>query len=210
MDLLREPVNSITHFIGMIAAAILFPFIILKSTNHLEIISLSIFLIGLIGLYGTSAIYHGIKGSEKTLHHWRLADHIMIYILIAATYTPICLLYLKGVFGIVLLSVIWLLTILGIIAKTLWLNMPRKLYTGLYIGLGWAAIFAIYPLLKTVGLIGVILLVSGGVSYTVGGIIYAKKPVTPFKYFGFHEIFHLFILLGSLFHAIMIFAFSFN
>lgn len=175
MNMLREPINSITHLLGMIIAIALLPIMLIKSTGYLEITATSIFAIGLIGLYGTSGIYHGIKAKEKTLNNWRMADHIMIYILIAATYTPVCLLSLKGIFGITLLIIIWALTIAGIVAKTLWLNMPRKLYTGLYIGLGWAAIFALYPLYVNVGLMGVLLLLFGGISYTIGGVIYAKK-----------------------------------
>lgn len=210
MQLIREPINSLTHFIGMIAAISAIPFIILKSTTVLQVVSVSIFCLGLVGLYGTSSIYHGIKGSDKKLYGWRLADHIMIYVLIAATYTPICLLSLKGTLGIVLLSVIWVLTILGIVAKVLWVNMPRKLYTSLYVLLGWAAVFAIYPLYRSVGLIGVLLLVGGGLAYTFGAVIYAKKPKFSILRFGFHEVFHLFIILGSILHFIMIYNYSLN
>lgn len=208
MQYIREPINTITHFLGMLVAIIMMPIVIMKSDTVIQILAVCIFSMGLIGLYGTSAIYHGIRGSESTLRKWRLADHIMIYILIAATYTPVCLINLKGVIGLVLLSTIWILTIMGIIAKILWVNMPRALYTGLYVLLGWAAIFAIYPLYLAVGMRGVLLLVGGGLAYTFGAIIYAKKPSFSFLKFGFHEVFHLFILLGSTLHFLMIYFYT--
>lgn len=205
MQIIREPINSITHFIGMVAAILGVPFLLMKGDNIIEWTAISIFAIGLIGLYFTSSFYHGIKSTEKVLEGWRLADHIMIYILIAATYTPICLLALEGTLGLVLLAVIWTLTILGIIAKVLWRNMPRKLYTGLYVILGWAAVGAIYPLYLNVGLLGTLFLVFGGLSYTIGAVVYGKKPNFSILKFGFHEVFHLFILLGSAFHFSMIY-----
>lgn len=205
MQHIREPINSITHLIGMLLSVIALPIVILKSNTLTQIITVSIFCIGLIGLYGTSSIYHGLKKSPSTLEKWRMADHIMIYILIAASYTPICLISLEGILGTVLLSIIWVLTIMGIVAKVLWTNMPRKLYTSLYVLLGWAAVFTIYPLYIAVGPIGVALLVAGGLAYTFGAVIYAKKPPFVFLKFGFHEVFHLFIILGSLLHFLMIY-----
>lgn len=207
MQYIREPINSITHFIGMAAAIIGLPFLMIKGEGLIQWLALLIFSLGLIGLYGTSSLYHGLKKKPFILERWRLADHIMIYILIAATYTPICLLALDGIFGIVLLSIIWILTILGIVAKVVWRNMPRKLYTALYVILGWAAVGAIYPLYLNLGLNGVLLLVFGGLSYTIGAIVYGKKPTFSFMKFGFHEVFHLFILLGSGFHFFMIYYF---
>ncbi len=207
MQAIREPINSITHFIGMMTYIIAFPFVLTKSSGLLQMIAMTVFLMGLIGLYGTSSIYHALKKAPETLKKWRKADHIMIYILIAATYTPICLIALKGFLGYALLSVIWTLAIAGIVFKILWLNMPRKAYTALYVILGWAAIFAIYPLFKAVGYIGILLLIGGGISYTVGAVFYAKKSKFHLGPFGFHEIFHLFILLGSALHFLMVYYF---
>lgn len=205
MQHIREPINSITHFIGMVLSIIALPFVITKSQNLIQMLTTIVFVLGLIGLYGTSSIYHAINGSPETLRQWRKADHMMIYILIAATYTPICLIGLKGIIGYTLLGIIWGLSLLGIIFKIFWLNMPRRIYTALYVILGWAAIFAIYPLYQAVGAIGITLLIGGGISYTVGAIIYARKSKWMLGPFGFHEIFHLFIMLGSLLHFIMIY-----
>lgn len=208
MQNIREPINSITHFIGMILSILAMPFFLIKSSTAIQVVSTSIFCLGLIGLYGTSSIYHGLKKNEKVLNNWRKADHIMIYILIAATYTPICLLSLNNWVGYTLLAIIWVFSILGIVAKAIWLNMPRKLYTALYVILGWAAVFALYPLYKAVGIVGVFLLLAGGISYTVGAVIYAKKSKIQIGNFGFHEIFHLFILLGSFCHFMMIYHYT--
>jgi len=205
MQNIREPINSLTHFFGMVAAMIGLPFLIHKSPTWLHFLSLLTFALGLIGLYGTSSIYHGLKTKQTTIDKWRLADHIMIYILIASTYTPICLLALEGMVGYILLTIIWSLTILGIIAKILWTSMPRKMYTALYVILGWAALGAIYPLYLGVGFMGVLLLVLGGLAYTTGAVIYGRKSDFKFLNFGFHEVFHLFILLGSGLHFFMIY-----
>ena len=208
---IREPINTITHFIGAMLSIVAFAFLLHKSimnNSAVQLITSSIFCIGLIGLYSTSSLYHGLKKNNDILEKWRKADHIMIYILIAATYTPICILILQGMLGFVLLSVIWLMTILGIVAKVLWLNMPRKLYTALYVILGWAAVFAIVPIYKAVGLNGVLLLTGGGISYTVGAVIYAKKMKISIWKFAFHEIFHLLILLGSALHFFMIYNYA--
>lgn len=205
MQHIREPINSLTHFIGMLSYILAIPFVLMKTNGIIQLLSMIIFLAGLIGLYGTSSIYHALKKAPATLRKWRKADHIMIYILIASTYTPICLIALKGVIGYTLLSIIWLLTIAGIVFKILWLNMPRKLYTALYVILGWAAVITVYPLYSIVGIQGILLLVFGGISYTVGAIFYARKSTFKVGAFGFHEIFHLFILLGSCLHFSMIY-----
>lgn len=211
IDKIREPINSITHFIGALLSIIAFALLLHKSIANnsvIQIVTSSIFCIGLIGLYSTSSLYHGLKKNPKVLEGWRKADHIMIYILIASTYTPICILTIKGTLGITLLSIIWAMTILGIVAKVLWLNMPRKLYTAFYLILGWAAVFAIMPIYKSIGTAGVMLLIFGGLAYTVGAVIYAKKFKLFIWKFGFHEIFHLFILLGSSLHFLMIYNYA--
>lgn len=208
---LREPINSITHLIGAVLSAIAFIFLLSKGISNksfMQIITSTVFSIGAIGLYSTSALYHGLNKSKKILEKWRKADHIMIYILIAATYTPICVLTLKGVIGITLLISIWILTLLGIVAKVLWLNMPRTIYTSLYLLLGWAAVFAIMPIYKAVGLGGALLLIGGGIAYSVGAVIYATKFKAKIWKFGFHEIFHLFIILGTSLHFSMIYNYS--
>jgi hemolysin III len=208
---IREPLNSITHLFGVILSGIGLIFLLISSISsgeYVKIISSVIFSFGLIGLYSASTIYHWKITSEKTLEFLRKIDHSMIYILIAATYTPICLITLKGTTGYVLLSIVWSLGIIGIVLKLLWMNAPRWLYTSFYLILGWAAIFVIYPLYKILPTAGLLLLFAGGISYSVGAVFYATKSerIKIWK-FGFHEIFHVFILVGSLSHYLMIYKF---
>lgn len=130
----------------------------------------------------------------------------MIYVLIAGTYTPICLIALKGNIGTFLFLGIWLLAFIGILLKIIWFDAPRWLYTLFYILMGWISVFAIVPIIKAISLGGFMWLLAGGLFYTVGAIIYAtKRPKINLKFFGFHEIFHIFIMLGSLCHFILMF-----
>lgn len=206
---MREPVNTITHLSGVALSLIGFGIgLILSIQSHsiIKIVSSIVFCTGLIGLYTASTLYHWLIVKDSTLKTLRKLDHSMIYILIAATYTPVCLITLKGWIGYTFISIIMGLTIAGIATKLLWLNAPRWLYTGFYLLLGWAALFVILPIYQNLPTGGFILLVLGGLSYTLGAVIYGTKPkFLNLGVFKFHEIFHLFILLGSLFHYLMMY-----
>jgi hemolysin III len=132
---------------------------------------------------------------------------MMIFILNAVTYTPVCLVTLSGKFGSTLLSAIWIIAISGIFMKIFWMGAPRWLSTSIYVIMGWLSITAVLPLLKVVGWGGFGMLLGGGIAYTVGALIYAlKKPNLAFlKSFGFHEIFHVFVMIGSAFHIVFMF-----
>ncbi|MBU3127308.1 hemolysin III family protein [Clostridium tagluense] len=205
----REPVSSITHLIGAILSTIGLILLIkysLDTTNVHNTIILAVFGISSILLYCASSTYHKSTSSKKVIKILRRVDHSMIYVLIAGTYTPICLIALKGTMGTVLFVVIWLLALIGIILKIVWFDAPRWLYTGFYILMGWISIFAIVPIIKAVSLGGFMWLLAGGLFYTIGGLIYATKwPKINLKLFGFHEIFHIFIMLGSLCLYILMF-----
>ena len=134
----------------------------------------------------------------------RKLDHSSIYILIAGTYTPICLIALRGPWGWSLFGVIWALAIMGIFLSIAWINAPRWVTSGIYLFMGWLAVIALYPMWLTLGMRGLFWLVSGGILYTVGGVLYALKwPGRDNPRFGCHEIFHVFILLGSIAHFMM-------
>ncbi|GCD08605.1 PAQR family membrane homeostasis protein TrhA [Clostridium tagluense] len=205
----REPVSSITHLIGAILSTIGLILLIkysLDTTNVHNTIILAVFGISSILLYCASSTYHKSTSSKKVIKILRRVDHSMIYVLIAGTYTPICLIALKGTMGTVLFVVIWLLALIGIILKIVWFDAPRWLYTGFYILMGWISIFAVVPIIKAVSLGGFMWLLAGGLFYTIGGLIYATKwPKINIKLFGFHEIFHIFIMLGSLCLYILMF-----
>ncbi|MFZ7120297.1 MAG: PAQR family membrane homeostasis protein TrhA [Eubacteriaceae bacterium] len=211
---MREPINSITHLFGLILSIAGLILLLISSFSNFAIssvISSIIFSIGLIGLYSASTVYHWKNTSIERLEILRKIDHIMIYVLIASTYTPICLISLKGLLGYSLLAFVWILSFIGILLKALWLNTPRWLYTGFYLILGWLALFFIYPMSKALPVDAILLLVSGGIMYTIGAIIYGSKSekIKLWK-FGFHEIFHVFILLGSTFHFLMIYIYVIN
>ena len=207
---LREPINSLTHWIGAILSLFALIARLVKgiSTNAspISIISVTVFGISLILLYSVSATYHGVITNEKIIFRLRKLDHSMIFILIAGSYAPFCLIALGGSKGAVSFSIIASIAIAGILFRMLWFDCPRWLQTSLYIGLGWSAIFMIKPLSQVLSPVSLFLLVLGGVLYTIGGVIYGLKPKKlQIGSFGFHEIFHIFIILGSLCHFICVF-----
>jgi len=157
----------------------------------------------MIFLYTSSAIYHLFGHSPEEVDVFRKIDHAMIYILIAGTYTPMCLIPLNGVLGFSSLIIIWILAALGVSTvffKKFWTHVPRWAATALYILMGWLSLALLYPLSKAVPADFIYWILAGGIFYTVGAVIYSKKKPNFFKQFGFHEIFHILTLLGTLCH----------
>lgn len=207
---LREPINSLTHWVGAILSLFALIAMLIKgiasNASTTTMVSVVIFGISLIMLYSVSATYHGVITSDKIIFRLRKLDHSMIFILIAGSYAPFSLIALGGSKGTVFFTTIASIAIAGILFRMLWFDCPRWFQTSLYIGLGWAAIFMIKPLSQVLNPISLFLLVLGGVFYTIGGIIYGLKPKKlQLGKFGFHEIFHIFIILGSLCHFICVF-----
>ncbi|MGL5755290.1 MAG: PAQR family membrane homeostasis protein TrhA [Paraclostridium sp.] len=207
---LREPVSGFTHLAGAILSFIGLLALVIKTTmtspTVINLIAVIIFGISMILLYSASATYHLVVSSDKVIKFLRKLDHSMIFILIAGSYTPFCLIALNGKHGLALFALISAIAIAGVLFKMLWFNCPRWLSTSIYIGMGWIAIFIIGPLSKTISPQGVFYLALGGVFYTIGGIIYGLKPkFLDFKYLGFHDIFHIFVMLGSLTHFYCVF-----
>ena len=214
MAKIKDPVSGFSHLIGMIASIVGLVFLIVFAVKYGEgtydVVSFSIFGTGLIFLYAASSFYHLLNLKEKATAVLRRIDHIMIYILIAATYTPICLGPLRGGLGWSIFGVVWGLAIVGLFLTIFWLHAPRWIRTGLYLTMGWIAIIVIYPMIIKFQELGafasLIWLLAGGLFYTIGAVIYGLKwPKLKNKLFSFHEIFHIFILLGSLCHFWFIF-----
>ncbi|WP_027634278.1 PAQR family membrane homeostasis protein TrhA [Clostridium hydrogeniformans] len=206
----REPINGFTHVFGAIVSLVGLILMLVKvlSSKNFSPASLSsaiIFGLSLILLYTTSGVYHLLNSSEKVLSFMRKLDHSMIFVLIAGTYTPICLIALSGGFKWGLLIGIWSIAILGILFKMIWFNAPRWISTFTYIFMGWIVVCFFSPLSKILNIYGFIWMFIGGLFYTIGGIIYAKKSPNISLKFGFHELFHIFVLLGSLSHFILVF-----
>lgn len=209
---LKDPGSAITHGIGaLLSLFAVYP--LLKKTflgaNHEHILSITIFILSMVALYTASTIYHSIHCSKEREVILRKLDHAMIFILIAGSYTPICRIVLTGKTGTILLAFVWGLSILGILFKMFWITCPKYLSSILYIALGWACIFAFIPLIHSLPTPAFLLLLTGGIFYTVGGVIYAIKPpiFQIAKYFGNHEVFHVFVMLGSLCHFLVIYLF---
>ena len=206
---LRDPVSSLTHLAGAIltipyTAVLIGTAVHQASTRH--IIAFAVFGVSLLLLYATSAAYHMPRFSEKAIRVLRRIDHMAIFVLIAGTYTPVCLLPLHGVWGWTLFGFVWGLAVTGIVLKAFWIQAPRWLSTAVYVLMGWLVLLAIYPLTQAVSATAVALLVSGGLTYTAGAVMYAIKwPRRRWGYFGFHELFHLFVLGGSCLHAAFMF-----
>lgn len=205
---MKEPVNTLTHLSGALLSVVALVIMILRGVGNdsaIQIVSASVFGVSLLALYTASTIYHWVPSSEKMRGILRRIDHSMIYILIAGTYTPVCLLALKGVLGWSLFGTVWALALIGIIMKVVWLHAPRWLYTSFYLILGWLSVFFIVPLYKALPLQGFAWLIVGGLMYSVGAIIYGtKSSKIRISVFGFHEIFHVFILAGSFAHFMMV------
>ena len=200
---LREPVNALTHLFGAVLSLIGTIFLLNFTDISLSttaIVSIIIFGMSLVALYTTSGIYHLVHTTDAILLKLKKLDHSMIFVLIAGSYTPFCMLSLTGAWKWSIIITVWSLAIIGIILKICWINMPRWLSTGFYIGMGWIALFALKPLYDSLSLGGFIYLLLGGLMYTIGGIIYGSKKPNISPNFGFHEIFHIFVMLGSACH----------
>ena len=206
MKKVKDPVSGFSHLLGAIASIVGLVFLIIWAAKYGEgawdVVSFTIFGVSMLLLYVCSANYHLFNVGEKATRVLRKLDHIMIYILIAGTYTPICLGPLRGGWGWSIFGVVWGIALLGVFLTIFYLKAPRWITTGLYLAMGWLVVIATYPMIVTFSQAGMLYslwwLLAGGLLYTIGAIIYALKwPPLKNKYFGFHEIFHIFILLGS-------------
>lgn len=204
----REPMNSYTHFLGILfsVAATIFMVILHLTSQQFSVrllVSIVIFGLSMLALYSASTYYHYCNAPQGTLDRLRKLDHSMIYVLIAGSYTPICLEFMSGTSGVIFVSCIWAFAVVGILIKMCWMNAPRWLYTSVYILMGWAIVFDWKSLsLMPAGAIGMLL--AGGISYTVGAVFYIMKKPNFSSNFGFHELFHVFILLGSFLHFLTV------
>lgn len=209
----KDPGSAITHFIGMVMAiGASIPLLIKASrqADPLYLISMSVYALSLILLYAASTTYHTFDRSERINTILKKIDHMMISVLIAGSYTPICLLVLNKKTGIILLSIVWGIALIGILIKAFWVYCPKWVSSILYIGMGWTCVLAFTQIFHALSPAGFGWLLIGGIIYTVGGVIYALKlPVfnNRHKYFGSHEIFHLFVMGGSLCHYIVMYAY---
>lgn len=210
---IKDPGSAITHFIGMVMAILAAIPLLIKAARQsdpLYIVAMGVYALSLILLYTASTAYHTFDRSERINTILKKIDHMMISVLIAGSYTPICLLVLEKKTGLVLLGIVWGIALIGILIKAFWVYCPKWVSSVLYIGMGWTCVFAFGQIFHAMSPAGFGWLLAGGIIYTVGGIIYALK-LSVFnnrhKYFGSHEIFHLFVMGGSLCHYIVMYAY---
>ncbi len=201
--------SALTHGIGAIFALLALGVLrdMTAAMGNVTINSVTIYAISMLCLYTASTVYHSLHTGIQGRLFLRKLDHVMIYFLIAGTYTPVCTIALDGIVsGKVMLSVIWAMALAGGAFTLFWINMPRALTAVIYLVMGWTAIFALSPLHRAMSPVCFCMLLLGGVLYSVGGVLYALKwPGRNNRHFGCHEIFHVFIVLGSVCHFVMIY-----
>ena len=200
-ELSRKPLmRGWSHALAAFASLILTIALCWQSRADLpRLISLFIFGLSMLELYTISAIYHIGRWHTRTDRVLRAIDHANIFVLIAGTYTPLCFNLLSGWLRITILIVIWTLATLGVCLAIFTLRLPRWITAALYIGMGWVVILALPAFLAVIPWYAVAILLLGGILYTLGAVVYARKRPNPFPHvFGFHEIFHLFVIAGSI------------
>ncbi len=204
-----RPWSAITHGAGAILAVLGTAALLARTAALGKWLTFGLFLVyglSMICLYTASTLYHCLNTSLAGRIALRKYDHCSIYLLIAGSYTPICMTALRHSGGVPLLIAVWSLAVAGVILTIAKLSIPRWLTSVIYLFMGWLAIFAIFPIYRALPAAGFAWLLAGGLAYTAGGVLYAVKwPGRNNPRFGCHEIFHLFILLGSVLHFIMMY-----
>lgn len=207
----KDPGSALTHFIGFCAAIVATPWLLVRASVQgvglAGMVSLSVFMLSMILLYGASTTYHSLDVNPKVNKRLKKIDHMMIFILIAGTYTPFCTLVLGGNAGRRLLITVWAIALAGLVLKACWVTCPKWFSSVIYIAMGWACVSDIPLIFSTASAPVFGWLLAGGLFYTVGGVIYAMKLKvfnSRFRYFGSHELFHVFVMAGSLCHYVML------
>ena len=209
--IIREPGSAITHYIAMLLSMLAATPLLVKagmSRIPSAVTAMGIFMLAMILLYAASSLYHSVTVKNSVLKIFRKLDHMMIFVLIAGTYTPICMLVLKGRQGMLMLALIWAIALGGMILKACWVTCPKWFSSMIYIAMGWVCVLVLPSLVRELSPQAFGWLLAGGIIYTVGGIVYALKLGhfnALHKYFGSHEIFHLFVMAGSFCHFILMY-----
>jgi hemolysin III len=203
---LRDPVSGLTHLGGAILAAVGLIFLLIAGwSTPAKIISLLVYGLSLVGMFSASATYHMVKAKDRVIEILRKIDHSAIYLLIAGTYTPFCVNAFTGFWQWGLLAIIWSLALIGIGVKIFIIKAPRWLTAGVYLLMGWLVLAAIGEMLNRLPAGALIWMAIGGVTYTLGAVVYITKKLNFWPgVFGFHEVWHIFVLLAALAHYIAV------
>ncbi|MAK90423.1 MAG: hemolysin [Oleibacter sp.] len=199
----REPISGLTHLAGAIFAIVALCILAAQAAVHggvWHMVSFMIFGATLLAMFASSTVYHLIHASDDVIRWLKRVDHMAIFLLIAGTYTPVCLVPLHGPTGWWLFGVVWALAIIGVVLKVVWISAPRWFSTVIYILMGWLVVF-VWPVIDQIPADALRWIAYGGICYTVGAVVYATKWPDPWpKWFGFHEIWHLFVIAGGFCH----------
>ncbi|GAA5440787.1 UPF0073 inner membrane protein YqfA [Deinococcus caeni] len=203
----REPVNALTHWGGALAALIVLgPLLSWAHARGLTLWPFVVFSVSMVALYAASASYHSFRPGERGLLWLRKLDHAGIFLLIAGTYTPVAYFGLSGPWQAAVLWIIWGVALSGITLKLVTMSLPRWISTALYLGMGWLAVAFLPQLARNLPAAALFWLAAGGVMYSIGAVVYGTKRWNPRPgVFGFHEIWHLFVLAGTAAHVVMMF-----
>jgi hemolysin III len=201
----REPVSSYSHLLGVaLSLPALVVLVVQSQGDPRRVVAFSVYGASLVLLYSASTIYHWLRLSPHGEDILRRIDHVAIFVLIAGSYTPVCLVTLRGGWGWGLLGVIWTLAIVGAALKIFFEHLPRRISTALYVGMGWVAVVAVVPLVEHLRAGGMTWLAVGGLFYTIGAVVYAfERPRIPSPVVDHHDVFHFFVLAGSASHFVL-------
>lgn len=198
---LRGVSHQYAFFVAVVAGAVL----VVMAPSAEARVACTIYAIGLAGLLGTSALYHRVTWSVEARRRMRRLDHSMIFVLVAATYTPFALLVFTGAIATVILVVVWAGALAGIVMTLAWIDAPPWLVAVVYVALGWVAVAAFPQMLDKLGVAPTALVVAGGLMYSAGAVIYAlERPDPRPEVFGYHEIFHLLVIGAAAAHFVAI------
>ncbi len=205
LDEHRPLLRGYFHLAAALAAVAGFVVIVMLADTPRAYVGGAVFAVSLIALYTISATYHTITWGRRAHAVLKRLDHAMIFVLIAGTYTPFCLLVASDAWGLSILAIVWSIAAVGIVLKLLWPGAPRWLGVGLYMATGWVALVAATELTDWFALVPLLLLAGGGLLYSAGGVIYALRRPNPFpSVFGYHEVFHVLVIGGSVLHYSLI------
>jgi hemolysin III len=203
---LREPVSGLMHLGGAIAALVGQIVLLVMGWPGVEkIVAVLVYGLSLVGLFSASATYHLVNAGPKVTAALRKLDHSAIYLLIAGSYTPFCLLAFDGFFRWGMLAIVWTFAFVGIIVKLFYMGAPRWVSAVIYLLMGWLCVFAAGEMFDALPVFSLVWMIVGGVIYSLGAIVYATKifDFVPGK-FGFHEVWHIFVLLGAAAHFVAV------
>lgn len=207
LDKFRDPVSGLIHLVSAVLALVgTVLLVIAEGGSAIRLLSFLVYGLSLITLFTASSLYHLVRMPDADTSKLRKFDHTAIYLLIAGTYTPICLNYLSGGLRLGFFALIWGLALAGVVVKLFVICAPRWVTAGIYLVMGWLAVFVIKPLITVMSFGGLVWMLVGGVLYTLGAVIYiTKKPDFAPGVFGFHELWHIFVSLGAFSHFVMIY-----